>query len=120
MNVESPIFGWQERFPLPQSLDNPEFYTWAHRLDERSNSRLFNDLIVWGEQLGTHAEASEETRPLVDKLEGFMVELDTARPGEGYGWFPGLSPLHRIQLARAVGSVLYQRDPDRFHLLAQI
>lgn len=41
------ITGWQERFPLPDSLDNPEFHTWVHSLRGTDRLRLAHELTQW-------------------------------------------------------------------------
>lgn len=111
----SSISGWQKRFPLPESLDNSEFRVWAHSLDEKSNTWLANDLIVWGKPLGIESEAPVEQRPLIAKLETFIGELVEARPGKKFNWFPGLNPRDRGGLIRISGGVLHDMDPQAFY-----
>lgn len=85
------LFGWQERFPLPESFKNPEFRWWVLMLDRDNQLSLAEGIINWqkGRQLNRHEIDA------MDEFIGGLVRL------KGNGRFFGqLTPRQQGTLLR--------------------
>lgn len=57
-----------ERWPMPDSMDNPEFHDWVHNLDASKYKRLSDEIVEW----------LQRERPL--KLEDPRIRLFRSDP----------------------------------------
>lgn len=106
MSVESPIAGWQERFPLPQSLENTEFRKWASQLDDSRKDQLVDGLIVWSEENGLLSAAPGHIRPYIEALDTLIGELAMSKKEKAGALWSGLTPKHYGELMRVTRAVL--------------
>lgn len=67
--------GWQERFPLPQSLESEEFWAWTRDLRRTAWRSLVGEMLLWA------LDKPDISLPIIRKLHAAMgspvYHLDT-------------------------------------------
>lgn len=122
-NDASPIEGWEERFPFPESLDNPEFIRWAFALDRNSQLKVANRILRYHIQLDEASSLDDiinrflkfspnEDKRLIAKADTLIGILTVLK--KEHDWFPGLSAKYNGELLRIATEVLIEAGENPF------
>lgn len=99
---------WQERFPLPQSLDDQEFHRYSRSLPDGDREKLIDELSVWAAQQRLNIfDPRESHRTICHKLDTFLEDLYVLIPGKPVIAAPARGGLSIIGMKlRERGSIL--------------